>query len=328
MAYNSLVQKPSTDAAVFQQQLNEMEKSWRNGENERNLTATTALLNKPANLNIFEAGSEGGLGATELNREDLDDSVPCESPSYLTTGEVLQTGQGDLKDNNPPLPPRNRLKPTLPNQKRHVRKHALIIPATGTLRALDKLNSNQLSEANRLRLKTVADKSSKMDLHSDTNLNSNSDSKINFGALSKLQVVESAPQSPSLQIYQNFSMIPHASDTASINFESIVERNDLNHVPDHFEGSNLQTAHRAYVASGGDCDRVDGVSQLPEASETDDRTPPPVLSNSVSCEDLLEFSEKKPNGRERGAESDEVRIMIKVLGAKVRNKRRRKVVDD
>lgn len=37
-------------------------------------------------------------------------------------------------------------------------------------------------------------------------------------------------------------------------------------------------------------------------------------SNSVSCEDLLEFSDKKPKGRERGVESDEVRIMTKVLG--------------
>lgn len=37
-------------------------------------------------------------------------------------------------------------------------------------------------------------------------------------------------------------------------------------------------------------------------------------SNSVSCEDLLEFADKKPKGKERGIESDEVRIMTKVLG--------------
>uniref|UniRef100_A0A1A9WNU5 non-specific protein-tyrosine kinase n=1 Tax=Glossina brevipalpis TaxID=37001 RepID=A0A1A9WNU5_9MUSC len=37
-------------------------------------------------------------------------------------------------------------------------------------------------------------------------------------------------------------------------------------------------------------------------------------SNSVSCEDLLEFADKKPKGRERGIDSDEVRIMMKVLG--------------
>lgn len=40
-------------------------------------------------------------------------------------------------------------------------------------------------------------------------------------------------------------------------------------------------------------------------------------SNSVSCEDLLEFADKKPKGKERGIESDEVRIMTKVLGTVV-----------
>lgn len=39
--------------------------------------------------------------------------------------------------------------------------------------------------------------------------------------------------------------------------------------------------------------------------------------NSVSCEDLLEFSDKKPKGHERGVDSDEVRIMMKVLGKDV-----------
>nr|XP_014103171.1 activated Cdc42 kinase-like isoform X1 [Bactrocera oleae] len=40
-------------------------------------------------------------------------------------------------------------------------------------------------------------------------------------------------------------------------------------------------------------------------------------SNSVSCEDLLEFSDKKPKGCERGVDSDEVRIMVKVLGKNI-----------
>lgn len=39
--------------------------------------------------------------------------------------------------------------------------------------------------------------------------------------------------------------------------------------------------------------------------------------NHVSCEDLLDFSDKKPKGKERGVESDEVRIMSKVLGTTV-----------
>lgn len=41
------------------------------------------------------------------------------------------------------------------------------------------------------------------------------------------------------------------------------------------------------------------------------------ISNSVSCEDLLDFADKKPKGCERGIDSDEVRIMLKVLGQEV-----------
>ncbi|XP_055839977.1 activated Cdc42 kinase-like isoform X3 [Episyrphus balteatus] len=51
--------------------------------------------------------------------------------------------------------------------------------------------------------------------------------------------------------------------------------------------------------------------------EEEDASPQGALvkdSNSVSCEDLLEFSDKKPKGCERGVDSDEVRIMMKVLG--------------
>lgn len=46
--------------------------------------------------------------------------------------------------------------------------------------------------------------------------------------------------------------------------------------------------------------------------------------NRASCEDLLDLAgdraenEKKSNGKEKGTQSDEVRIMEKVLGPKVR----------
>lgn len=39
-----------------------------------------------------------------------------------------------------------------------------------------------------------------------------------------------------------------------------------------------------------------------------------LQSHHVSCEDLLEFADLKPNSRTRGNDSDEVRIMSKVLG--------------
>lgn len=62
-------------------------------------------------------------------------------------------------------------------------------------------------------------------------------------------------------------------------------------------------------------------AQTKESNEDDEVDAGPSQlsnSNSVSCEDLLEFSDQKPKGRERGVESDEVRIMTKVLGGMVR----------
>lgn len=340
LAYNSLVERPST-GAVFKQQLNDMEKSWRNGGAALHTLPKAAAFSrdngpppKPPNLNLSDSAKNGYNGAAAVSKENLAEGGGgvCESPSYLTSGSMYSYAADNesataASANLVPLPPRDRFKPqTLPSQKRHVRKHALIIPATGTLRTLDRLGANHLSEENRLRLRTVADKS-KMDQHSD---NLNSESKINFSALSKLQVVESAPQSPSHQIYQNFSMIPevmpHVADSASLDFETIVERKDLNHVNDMFSLNDSGNGHilersASLVAAAG-CDRVDGVvkNEATTSSCVAEREGKEtvVLSNSVSCEDLLEFSEKKPNGKERGAESDEVRIMIKVLGPKVR----------
>lgn len=42
-----------------------------------------------------------------------------------------------------------------------------------------------------------------------------------------------------------------------------------------------------------------------------------LQSHHVSCEDLLEFADLKPSSRARGNDSDEVRIMSKVLGQNV-----------
>lgn len=65
---------------------------------------------------------------------------------------------------------------------------------------------------------------------------------------------------------------------------------------------------------------LDALDEIDEHRENDNTTPP--LREHVSCEDLLEFACDGPNarrtqGKARGADSDEVRIMGKVLGPKV-----------
>lgn len=82
-------------------------------------------------------------------------------------------------------------------------------------------------------------------------------------------------------------------------------------------GSVAKALICADVVDGGGPDTgAEAASAAPEAS-ADRPTSALQHSNSVSCEDLLEFSDQKPKGRERGVESDEVRIMTKVLGTTV-----------
>lgn len=62
------------------------------------------------------------------------------------------------------------------------------------------------------------------------------------------------------------------------------------------------------------------VEQPNESNENNDLCESKLKdSNSVSCEDLLEFANEKPKGKDRGIESDEVRIMTKMFGAAVSN---------
>ncbi|XP_062709869.1 activated Cdc42 kinase-like isoform X2 [Aedes albopictus] len=88
--------------------------------------------------------------SVEEHLVSLDDKDgPCESPSYLTNPEYtynnaaaggVDVEQDSSTSSNPiPLPPRDRNKVIAANPKRHVRKHPLIIPASGLQRTLSKV---------------------------------------------------------------------------------------------------------------------------------------------------------------------------------------------
>lgn len=90
----------------------------------------------------------------------------------------------------------------------------------------------------------------------------------------------------------------HEYDTASLHFEAQIEKNldALDNIPQE-----------------QDC--VDGPAPPPppqQQQHSDDEVK--VQSHHVSCEDLLKFANAKPSSRARGNESDEVRLMFKVLG--------------
>lgn len=92
-----------------------------------------------------------------LNDSNLNPEEACESPSYLTNTQYTFSerdvnihqsdtkkfiGNKEIENLNPiPLPPRDRNKVLLTNVKRHVRKHPLIIPASGLQRTLNKVTT-------------------------------------------------------------------------------------------------------------------------------------------------------------------------------------------
>ncbi|XP_055685695.1 activated Cdc42 kinase-like isoform X2 [Lutzomyia longipalpis] len=290
----------------------------------------------------------------------------CESPSYLVNTEYTypEKEQTDASLNPIPLPPRDRNKIITTNTKRHVRKHALIIPASGLQRTLNKVSQD------------LAARGGEIKVNNDSNYNTNSLIKRSM-QVSKLQEIDQtdAVTAKRLQRTSNGYDLPDPctintsinmfacdspnADTASLHFESILE-SEINKVgemssPDVVDGFSCFEIQKdtydkycsTFEGAVGNDSELRNLDLERQKSQRSDLPPPRMApkaipessesyttsdeeqmimgesqllqeaSNSVSCEDLLEFSEKKPKGRERGAESDEVRIMIKVLGKKI-----------
>ncbi|KAL3281587.1 hypothetical protein HHI36_004794 [Cryptolaemus montrouzieri] len=97
-------------------------------------------------------------------------------------------------------------------------------------------------------------------------------------------------------LYTNDEHYLEAKHTESINFEEQID-------------SNLNALDEIHPES----DVTDGVCKNFEKNDVSDDS----LSHHVSCEDLLKFANTKPSSRTRGNDSDEVRIMSKVLGRNV-----------
>jgi hypothetical protein len=110
-------------------------------------------IGKPRLKMLPSVGSESVNSTTFLLDHDCEN--PCETPSYMANAEgnfplndppetpspKAEVKSIDRSENALPLPPRDRSTLQLNvTQKRHVRKHPLIIPAMATQRTLDKIN--------------------------------------------------------------------------------------------------------------------------------------------------------------------------------------------
>lgn len=323
----------------------------------------------------------------------LDGEAMCESPSYLSNSEFTcsENGAGKQVDDNPiPLPPRDRNKVILANPKRHVRKHPLIIPASGVQRTLNKVTTpveekNLQFPSGNIASNSKTFKTEKFELLSPSarSIEENhfyiNQEDINMAQNDGKNYTKNVSEpSDGQRLYENLqSLHLHLSDkpdTASLHFESILE-SDFNAVggdmssPDVVDGFNcfdiqkdvnckqpFETSepiethnmdiekkkqefiqkYPKYAQPQNELANnvlFNKVKQTVESAVSNNRqsrgmfdidvddenlvlSEPRKHSNSASCEDLLAFAQT-PHGRERGVESDEVRIMSKVLGKNV-----------
>lgn len=140
-------------------------------------------------VNSIDATTIDGTTSIDANGNQDD---ACESPSYLTNTQYTFSerdvnihhndtqkfiGNKEIENLNPiPLPPRDRNKVLLTNVKRHVRKHPLIIPASGLQRTLSKVTT-PIDEKNPLSAFSAAMNHDEIDGSAKSLSNSN---KINY----------------------------------------------------------------------------------------------------------------------------------------------------
>ncbi|EAT36899.1 AAEL011046-PA, partial [Aedes aegypti] len=147
-AYNSLVENPHGGGS-FPPDLKCFTAADSNQGDESNPLRMLRSKNFPVIRPRLKIQTQNSVEEHLVSLDDKDG--PCESPSYLTNPEYTYNnaaaGGGDIEQDstassnaNPiPLPPRDRNKVIAANPKRHVRKHPLIIPASGLQRTLNKV---------------------------------------------------------------------------------------------------------------------------------------------------------------------------------------------
>lgn len=267
-----------------------------------------------------------------------------------------ELGKKEIENTNPlPLPPRdpNKTLPMYP--KRHIRKHPLIIPVSRLQRTLDKVitpsdekNGPQFRNIDGCLRKSGGEKSKVFELETQDNLNTLDHGKyLPKHCLSDdpgIDIPDSASQCfeniledrnnkiielNSPDIVDGFVCFDQPTISSS-NDKSIYQNNS--EMRDEFMkqmcgDDNIQNFNfdrkkfnfpAKYECQVNDNEKSESDKDVSKTTKSDNCEASLLSnSNSVSCEDLLQFSNRKPMGRERGIDSDEVRLMIKVLGKEV-----------
>lgn len=205
----------------------------------------------------------------------------------------------------------------LTSKARHTRKHPLIIPATSIQRTLEKVKVVTPEETNTDPLEQQ---------FTNNNIKLISDGKTEpFYINQRLVDSDTSIETPERDF-----------DTESLHFEAQIDSDlaALDEIPTEDLDtqitlpSNIRNSVIDGTIGNKPVRRVYGQANMKIRSEGVNRNEVEcgtdevdgVLHHNidhVSCEDLLEFADTKPSPRARGNESDEVRIMSKVLGPEV-----------
>lgn len=119
---------------------------------------------------------------------------------------------------------------------------------------------------------------------------------------------------PTLSLFKSNEKSPSKNIVPAKNINIEVKRQEFSHKFPKYKMPKNELASNALFNK-----IKESVEQAARGKEDDADTECDLKKseNHVSCEDLLDFSNKKPKGKERGLESDEMRILSKVLGSKV-----------
>lgn len=287
-------------------------------------------IGKPRLKILPSVGSESVTSTTFLL--DHDGENPCETPSYMAQGNFtlnVEAKETPKIDDNPlPLPPRDRSNLQLNvAQKRHVRKHPLIIPATGIQRTLDKINQvtpveekqevfpvpkAQEEIAKQAYIDDDDDDDVFEELKNDTKISHDFEKNVNhYGTIKSEEnytksFIENNFPASSLRhslielsghrTYENleafhkrFSCVDEA-DTASLHFESILEDDNVGNISDDDIVDGFCAFESVNIAPKPQTTSAEAPAKKPERKSLQK----PITSTIVIESKKLEFSQKYP----------------------------------
>ncbi|KAM7249447.1 hypothetical protein ACFE04_019433 [Oxalis oulophora] len=283
VAYNTLIEQPTVSNAVVMTHVPPVMET----------VSPLKMLKAVPVVRMKNRVSKNQVGciADSVNNSKIDaeeTGIDKASSEAVSDADKIDVG------NAIPLPPRDRSKSLNVAKPRHQRKHPLIIPG-GEQRLLEKVMN-------------VENESAANSCNTDERLiNGGTDFKLNSKFNSAEPNDDSFDQriASQLDALDNLQMDPCAFSPKTTGRREDCATNDASK-------SAVDDSKTAVFVAGNS--RVLGESVASESKSA---------GNRASCEDLLDLAgdraenEKKSNGKEKGTQSDEVRIMEKVLGPKV-----------